>query len=85
MDLFSLGLTALGLMLFEVISSIDNAVINADVLSTMSHRARKWFLLWGLLFAVFIVRGLLPFAIFWAANPQLAPLESFTATDLAST
>ena len=56
MDLLSISLTILGLALFEIIISIDNAVINAEVLSTMSKKARKWFLLWGIIFAVFVVR-----------------------------
>jgi uncharacterized protein len=64
-------LTILGLSLFEIITSIDNAIINAEVLRGMTQRARKWFLLWGFLFAVFIVRGLLPLFIVWVANPQL--------------
>lgn len=72
--------TIVGLCLFEIISSIDNAVINAEVLGTMSPRARKWFLLWGLLFAVFIVRGLLPWLIIWLATPGLGPLQAFSAT-----
>ena len=58
-----------GLCLFETISSIDNAIVNAEVLSTMGQKARHWFLLWGLLFAVFVVRGLLPWAIVWAVTP----------------
>jgi hypothetical protein len=36
-----------GLSLFEVINSIDNAIINSEVLSTMSEKSRKWFLSWG--------------------------------------
>ncbi len=64
-------LTLVGLTLFEVVSSVDNAVINADVLSTMSKRARRWFLFWGILFAVFVVRGLLPFIIVYTLNPSL--------------
>lgn len=80
MDLLLILLTIFGLVLFEVITSIDNAVINADVLSKMSAWARRWFLLWGLLIAVFLVRGLLPFLIVWAANPTLGPVEVFTAT-----
>ncbi|MEK6941278.1 MAG: DUF475 domain-containing protein [archaeon] len=79
-DIFLAALTVLGLVLFETVSSIDNAVINADVLSKMSARARKWFLLWGLLFAVFFVRGLLPWLIVWVANPSLSPLGALTAT-----
>ncbi len=69
-----------GLALFEIVSSIDNAVINAEVLHTMSPKARRWFLLWGFLFAVFVVRGLLPWVIIWATNPTLGPLGALTAT-----
>ncbi len=79
MDLFAIVLTILGLVFFETITSIDNAVINADILSKMSERAKKWFLLWGLLFAVFVVRGLLPAVIVWAANPSLGIEGVFTA------
>lgn len=79
MDILSMILIVLGLVLFETVSSIDNAVINAQVLSTMSDRAKKWFLTWGLLIAVFALRGLLPFAIIWAVNPALGPLGAITA------
>jgi len=79
-DIISLVLIVLGLALFESISSIDNAVINAEVLRTMSQKARRWFLLWGILFAVFIVRGLLPWVIIWMTNPQLGFAGSLTAT-----
>lgn len=76
----SMIITVLGLVLFEVISSVDNAVVNAEVLGTMSPKARRWFLLWGLLFAVFIVRGLLPWLIVWLATPGFGPIEALTAT-----
>ncbi len=69
----------IGLCLFEVISSVDNAVVNAHVLKTMSAKYRKIFLFWGLLFAVFIVRGLLPFIIVWIANPDLSILQVASA------
>jgi uncharacterized protein len=72
-------LTILGLSLFEIITSIDNAIINAEVLRGMTQRARRWFLLWGFLFAVFIVRGLLPLFIVWVANPQLGLVGVFFA------
>jgi hypothetical protein len=62
----------IGLSLFETVSSIDNAIINAEILSTMSRRARRWFLIWGILIAVFVVRGVLPFIIVWAFNPTLS-------------
>lgn len=72
-------LTMLGLIVFEVITSIDNAVINAEVLGTMSAKARRWFLTWGIFFAVFLVRGLLPWLIVWAAAPPLGPLGAWSA------
>jgi len=77
--IFSAFLTVLGLSLFEAISSVDNAIINAEVLSTMGARARKWFLTWGILIAVFLVRGLLPFAIIWGFNPTLNVLQVLSA------
>lgn len=80
MDIISIILIIAGLCLFETISSIDNAIINAEVLGTMQKKAQRWFLIWGLLFAVVIVRGLLPWAIVWASTPELGPLEAFTAT-----
>ena len=79
MDLFSILIIVVGLSLFEVICSIDNAIINAEVLSTMSPKGRKWFLLWGLIFAVFVVRGVLPWLIVWFTVPGLGPIEAFTA------
>ena len=80
MEIFSIILIIVGLILFEVIISIDNAVINAEVLSTMSAKARRWFLIYGLFIAVFAVRGLLPWLIVWATNPSLGPIDAFTAT-----
>jgi hypothetical protein len=68
----------LGLMVFEVISSVDNAIINAHILKTLSPRFRKFFLVWGLLIAVFIVRGVLPFLIVWLVNPSLSLGEVLT-------
>ncbi len=80
LDIFSIILIVVGLILFETISSIDNAVINAEVLSTMSLRARRWFLLYGLFFAVFVIRGVLPWLIVWATNPSLGAVGALTAT-----
>lgn len=78
--LISSFLTIVGLALFEIISSIDNAIINAEVLHTMQEKARRWFLFWGLLFAVFVIRGVLPWLIVWLTVPDLGPLEALTAT-----
>jgi uncharacterized protein len=80
MDIVSITLIVAGLVLFETITSIDNAIINAEVLSTMSERAKRWFMTWGLIFAVFAVRGLLPWLIVWLSTPQLGPVGAFTAT-----
>src|SRR3989338_10464960 len=71
--------TIIGLSLFEAVSSVDNAIINAEVLNTMSARARRWFLTWGMLIAVFLVRGLLPFGIIWSFNPALSVGQIFSA------
>ncbi len=87
MDFLFIILTILGLCVFEVITSIDNAVINAEVLSGMSKKARRWFLTYGFFFAVFVVRGVLPFLIIWAATPSLGPIEvlgvSFSGSEAA--
>ena len=80
MNVISAVLTISGLTLFEIISSIDNAIINAEVLSTMAPKARRWFLLWGIVIAVFFVRGLLPWLIVWGTMPSLGFLGSLTAT-----
>ncbi len=72
--------TIFGLALFETISSIDNAIINAEVLSKMQARARRWFLVYGLFFAVVVVRGILPWLIVWLATPGIGPIEALTAT-----
>ena len=80
MDFLSIILIVFGLALFETVASIDNAIINAQVLSTMGQKARRFFLFWGILVAVFVVRGLLPWAIVWAVSPSLGPIGSLTAT-----
>ncbi|MDO8481282.1 MAG: DUF475 domain-containing protein [Nanoarchaeota archaeon] len=80
MDWLSTLLIVFGLALFEIIISIDNAIINAEVLGTMGAKARKWFLFWGILIAVFLVRGLLPWAILWISSPSLGFIGAFTAS-----
>jgi uncharacterized protein len=80
MDFTAIILILAGLILFETITSIDNAIINAEVLSTMSERAKRWFLVYGLLFAVFAIRGLLPWLIVWLSTPSLGPVGAFFAT-----
>lgn len=80
MSFLSIILVVAGLTLFETVSSVDNAIINAQVLSTMGEKAKRWFLTWGLLVAVFVVRGLVPWLIVWIAAPSLGPIGSLTAT-----
>ncbi|MFA6131945.1 MAG: DUF475 domain-containing protein [Patescibacteria group bacterium] len=67
-----------GLVLFEIISSIDNAIVNANVLKTVPEKFRKFFLIWGLLLAVFVMRGVLPFVIVWLANAGQPLSEVFS-------
>ena len=80
MTLTGIVLTIAGLALFESITSIDNAIINAEVLATMGQRARRWFLTWGILFAVFGVRGFLPWLIVFVMTPGLGPWDALTAS-----
>lgn len=77
--IFTALITILGLSLFEGISSIDNAIINAEVLTKVSARARRWFVTWGMFFAVFIVRGVLPFFIIWSFNKRLSVWQILSA------
>jgi len=80
MDIFTIILIIIGLSLFEIINSIDNAIINANVLSTMQEKYRKWFLFAGMFFAVFVVRGLLPWLIIWINTPSISAMDAFTAS-----
>jgi uncharacterized protein len=66
-----------GLVLFEIVSSVDNAIVNAHVLKTVPEKYRKFFLIWGLLLAVFVMRGVLPFVIIWLANMDMGVAETF--------
>ncbi|EKE28916.1 MAG: hypothetical protein ACD_2C00264G0001 [uncultured bacterium (gcode 4)] len=68
------------LCIFEIINSIDNAIINAEVLSTMKPKYRRWFLIWWILIAVFLVRWILPWLIVYATAPGLWFFGSLTAT-----
>jgi hypothetical protein len=46
----------------------------------MSPRARRWFLFWGILSAVFLMRGLLPFVIVWITAPDVGLMDAIRAT-----
>ena len=70
--LFHVALTITGLCVFEIVSSMDNAVINANILGGVRDpRARKFFTTWGMLVAVGLVRGAMPFVIYFVPNRQL--------------
>lgn len=77
--IFTSLLTILGLCLFETVTSVDNAIINAEVLNTMKPKAQRWFLLWGMFFAVFVIRGALPWLIVWLTVPGIGFVGSLTA------
>lgn len=79
MSIVFILLTIFGLSIFEIITSLDNAIINAEVLGGMSKRARRWFLTWGIFTSVFLMRGLLPFLILFATAPQLGVWGTITA------
>ena len=78
--IISTVVTIIGLLVLEVVQGVDNAIVNAHMLKTMSERARKWFLLWGILTAVFLVRGLLPLIIVWITTPGVSLLGAAAAT-----
>lgn len=80
MSVLDIIVITLGLSLFEIVSSIDNAVINADVLSGMGERARRWFLVYGIFTSVFLIRGLLPLVIVYLTNPAVGFIGAFAAT-----
>jgi uncharacterized protein len=62
----------IGLVVFEIVNSVDNAIVNASVLKTMSILWRKRFLLIGIITSVFLVRFLLPLLIVWISVPTLS-------------
>lgn len=69
MDLFTIIAVIIGLIVFETVNSIDNVIINSEVLSTMKPESRRWFMSWGILFAIFFVRGFFPWILLWFALP----------------
>lgn len=69
--MFSVIITVIGLIVLEVVQSVDNAIVNAHMLKTMSRKARRWFLVWGIFFAVLVVRGVLPLLIVRLSTPDI--------------
>jgi uncharacterized protein len=68
-----------GLIVFEVVNSVDNAIVNASVLRTMSLLWRRRFLIIGILTSVFLVRFLLPLVIIWVSVPSINASNIFLA------
>jgi len=68
-----------GLIVFEVVNSVDNAIVNASVLKTMSALWRKRFLLIGIITSVFLVRFILPLVIVWISVPTISASDLFLA------
>jgi uncharacterized protein len=77
--MFNSIIIILGLVVFEVVSSVDNAIVNAHVLKTMSQKWRKIFLFWGIIFAVFVIRGLVPLMVVWLSVPEMGFVGAFHA------
>lgn len=75
MDLLEAVTAVLGLAFFEIVNSVDNAIVNAHVLATMGEKWRKRFLTWGMFTSVFLVRFVIPLLILWVVNQNLSPLE----------
>ncbi len=74
--LFGGMFTVLGLAIFEIVSSADNAVVAGETLAKMSEKARRWFLFWGIITSVFMVRGLAPWFIVWWVTPDIGFFEA---------
>lgn len=68
-------LIVFGLIVFEVVNSVDNAIVNAHILKTMGEVWRRRFLIIGIVTSVFLVRFLLPLFIVWISVPNV-PLSS---------
>ena len=69
----------IGLIVFEVVNSVDNAIVNACVLKTMGALWRKRFLLIGIFTSVFLVRFILPLIIVWVSVPNISGSELLLA------
>jgi hypothetical protein len=61
------------------VNSVDNAIVNASVLKTMSLIWRKRFLLIGIFTSVFLVRFILPLIIVWVSVPGISGSDLFLA------
>lgn len=70
-------IVVLGLSLFEIVNSVDNAIVNAHILKTMDRKWRQRFLFIGILTSVFLMRLILPVIIVWIVAPHVSIGEFF--------
>jgi hypothetical protein len=71
------GLTVAILSILETSLSFDNAVLNATVLKNLSASSRKFFMTWGIIFAVLGMRLITPVLIVSAID-TITPWHAFT-------
>ena len=69
-----------GLFVFETITSIDNAIINAEVLRTMKEKHRRWFLLWGFFLSPYSPSGVFCLAYSLGHLSGTGLVGAFTST-----
>lgn len=75
-----LGIYIASILAFlEVSLSFDNAVVNASVLKRMAPKWQQYFLTWGILIAVFLIRLVLPICIVSVATG----IDFISVTDMA--
>lgn len=65
------------LAILEISVSFDNAVVNATLLENMDEKQRKWFLVWGMVIAVGIMRLVFPIVIV-SLTAWINPWEALT-------
>jgi uncharacterized protein len=70
------GFTVAMLSVLETSLSFDNAVLNATVLKNMSDSSRRWFMTWGVIFAVLGMRLITPVLIVSAID-VVTPWHAF--------
>lgn len=78
MEIFEIVIILLGLIVFEIVNSLDNAIVNAHILKNMNRVWRKRFITIGIFTSVFLVRFLVPFAILWISSPGIDLSELFS-------
>ncbi|MGD9970242.1 MAG: DUF475 domain-containing protein [Sulfuricurvum sp.] len=70
MGMYSMAILAI----LEVSLSVDNAVVNAKILSSWDHKWRQRFILWGMIIAVFGMRLVFPILIV-SVTTALSPVD----------